>query len=187
MTKTQQRNHLIDRILTVTLQYENDRCCLSDHVHGDINQLRYYTNRYEQQWPDHPYRFFTVKGVMFAELLTDNITIDTDSVTLSDLDPSLTIYRKTDDRIVNGDIEQAVRIAELYDTLRTDPPEYHAAPMTRVTCDDPVIDHWIDGHVDMLTAIEHYDLNHPDRPKTPNGPAPVTIRHTAEMIRKDTP
>lgn len=179
MTKTDQRNTLILRILTALLQYEGDRCCLSDHVHGDLTQLRYYVSRYRGDNASHPYRFFTVKGYMYAELTADDITID--EVTLSDLPGEMVKYHQKKPPLFAfpGHVQS---VADLFDTLNTDPVEYRAAPMTHLSCDAPAIDHWIEGHVDMLTAVEDYNRSDPARKKAPNGPAPITIRHTAEML-----
>jgi len=181
MSKTTQRNTLISRILNTLLQYEGDRCCLSDHVHGDINQLRYYMKRFDEMTGDHPYRYWTAKGYMFVELTEDFISINDE--TLADMDASIRVYCKTGSREVIGNMSHVAITDDLFDTAGTGPaPEYHALPMTHVSCDAPVIDVWIEGHVSLLDLTKHIDVETLEG--APNGPAPVIIKHTAEMIRK---
>lgn len=173
-----QRTTHIAQTLNAVLQYEKDRCCLSDLIDGNIDQLRAWMRHLDARMDDHPYRSFTVRGYMYVELTRDNIDITEPSFT----SVSMLKYRNRAPVIQHYD-DHIATINGMYDRLsNAEPLEYRAAPMTHISCDDPHIDHWIDGHVDALTAIEDLNRTMPDIPKMPNGPAPVIIKHTAEML-----
>lgn len=196
MTKADQRDQLINAILRITLRYEGDRVCLSEHIRGDRGLVLYYVKGFIKRHSfDKLFRVWTTNGFVWLELMVTNASIDEPDI--SDLPRSVAAKYRPDSEVSIHNADHRRLVSELYDTIGTAPPPvWVSRPFTTVKCDEPFIDERFDGHISLhkvaheLERRAQSDADRIARKKPaqlfiPNGPAPVVIRHVSEMVKQE--
>lgn len=180
MTMRQDRDNLIDAIIALTLSYEDDTVCMSDHMLGKRGTLIYYIREFlENNNGSDILKTYTAGNRVYVKLTADAPRLAAPDI--SDLPVSVRDkYQNHNSLGYNTDHDRAV--AELYATIATAPPPvYVPMPFTTVQCDEPYYDAKYDGHMSLPELCKLY----PNMTSTvPHGPSPVTIRHIYETVRQ---
>lgn len=179
MTKTEQRNKLLNAIINSTLLYTDDVLCVTDQIEGRKDLIMYYVREYMRVMGNSDYfKLYSSAGRVFLRLNVDNTGGHIADLTTMPVGVAEKYRRKSPSFGFNVEHDRVV--SDLFDSIGTaPPPSYKPMPFTLVKCDQPWVRMRVDGHISLWQLANRYPDALSDVPSVPSA---VTISHVYETI-----